>query len=315
MPSIFVIILLTFLIVAAVSFGVLSLVFRKKDVLEERLEDLRKARTPERPETLFVDSEKKEAPKWHKAVGVVGSSVPLSPQNQSMYRRMLTHAGFRSKSALPIYVGVKMLLSIGLFVGLFSLYLPVSHNIRTSLAVGITGFVIGLLLPSLWLNDRVKKRKTAVFHSLPDVLDLLTVCVEAGLGLDASIIKISEEKQFSKHVLAHEFIIVSREIRAGKPRTDALRDLGERTGVEDIKALVALLIQTDRLGASLARSLRVHSDSLRTKRRQLAEEAAAKTTIKLVFPLALFIFPSLLVVLLGPAMIRIYSTLLGQTIR
>ena len=154
-----------------------------------------------------------------------------------------------------------------------------------------------------------------MFHSLPDVLDLLTVCVEAGLGLDASIIKISEEKQFSKHVLAHEFIIVSREIRAGKPRTDALRDLGERTGVEDIKALVALLIQTDRLGASLARSLRVHSDSLRTKRRQLAEEAAAKTTIKLVFPLALFIFPSLLVVLLGPAMIRIYSTLLGQTIR
>jgi len=143
----------------------------------------------------------------------------------------------------------------------------------------------------------------------------MTVCVEAGLGMDAAIIKITEERQFSKHVLAQEFKIVSQEIRAGKPRAGALRDLGERTGVDDIRALVALLIQTERLGASLARSLRVHSDTLRTKRRQKAEEAAAKTTIKLIFPLAFFIFPALLVVLLGPAVIKIFDTLLGHAIQ
>ena len=139
------------------------------------------------------------------------------------------------------------------------------------------------------------------------MLDLLTVCVEAGLGLDAAIVRIIDE--FQENVLAQEFKTASIEIRAGKPRMDALRDMGERTGVEDIRALVALLVQAEKLGASLARSLRVHSDSLRTKRRQIAEETAAKTTIKMVFPLAFCVFPALMVVILGPAMIQIYDTL------
>ncbi len=163
------------------------------------------------------------------------------------------------------------------------------------------------IAPNVWLNEKIKRRQTEIFHALPDVLDLLTVCVEAGLGLDAAIVRITEE--FQGNVLAQEFRTASAEARAGKPRMDALRDMGERTGVDDIKALVALLVQAEKLGASLARSLRVHSDSLRTKRRQIAEEAAAKTTIKMVFPLAFCIFPALMVVILGPAMIQIYDTL------
>jgi tight adherence protein C len=315
MPSLILLVLIAFVLTGLVSFLVLSLVFRRTDVVADRLAGLRRTNKAEEAVQTVVDTERKEESKLHKAVGVVGSAVPLSPQNQSMYRRMLIQAGFRGRGALAIYVGLKIILGLSLFLAISVFYFSVNHDFRISLVLGICGLIFGLLLPNLWLNDRLKKRKTEIFHSLPDVLDLLTVCVEAGLGLDASIIKISEEKQFSKHVLAREFTVVSREIRAGKPRTEALRDLGERTGVEDIKALSALLIQTDRLGASLARSLRVHSDSLRTKRRQLAEEAAAKTTIKLVFPLALFIFPSLLVVLLGPAIIRIYTTLLGQVVK
>jgi tight adherence protein C len=207
---------------------------------------------------------------------------------------------------------MKVILSIGIFVLLTGTALSLKYEMNIALALGILGFIGGMLLPNVWLNSKLRSRQTDIFHSLPDVLDLMTVCVEAGLGLDSAIIKISEEKQFAKQVLADEFKIVSREIRAGKPRVEAMRDLGERTGVDDIKSLVALLIQTDKLGASLARSLRVHSDSLRTKRRQIAEEAAAKTSVKLIFPLAFCIFPSLFVVLLGPAAIKIYDTLLSQ---
>jgi tight adherence protein C len=140
-------------------------------------------------------------------------------------------------------------------------------------------------------------------------LDLLVVCVEAGLGLNASFVKISEEFKLSSPTLSDEFEIVNREMVAGKPRMEALRSLSDRTGVEEVKSLVAMLIQTEKLGTSLAQSLRVHSDSLRTKRRQRAEEAAAKTTIKLVFPLVFLLFPALFVVILGPGMIQIAKVL------
>ncbi|HLB25181.1 MAG TPA: type II secretion system F family protein, partial [Nitrospirota bacterium] len=205
----------------------------------------------------------------------------------------------------------KVALGAALFAALFLYTLSLRHNPALAVALGSASCIVGLLIPNVWLGEKIKKRKTQIFHTLPDVLDLLTVCVEAGLGLDAALIKITEEKQLRKQVLAAEIRTVSREIRAGKPRIDALRDLGERTGVDDIKSLVGLLIQTEKLGASLSRSLRVHSDSLRTKRRQIAEEAAAKTSVKMIFPLAFFIFPALMVVLLGPAVIRIFDSLLG----
>ena len=163
--------------------------------------------------------------------------------------------------------------------------------------------IVGFLLPDFVLRWKIRKRQEEITDALPDGLDLLVVCVEAGLGLNAAFIKITEEFQLSSPALSEEFDIVNREMVAGKPRQEALRALTERTGVEDVKSLVAMLIQTEKLGTSLAQSLRVHSDSLRTRRRQKAEEAAAKTTIKLVFPLVFLMFPALFIVILGPGVI------------
>jgi tight adherence protein C len=175
--------------------------------------------------------------------------------------------------------------------------------------LGALGLLFGVLFPIAFVRWKIRKRQEEITDYLPDALDLLVVCVEAGLGLNAAFVKISEEFKLSSPTLSDEFDIVNREMVAGKPRIEALRSLSDRTGVEEVKSLVAMLIQTEKLGTSLAQSLRVHSDSLRTKRRQRAEEAAAKTTIKLVFPLVFLLFPALFVVILGPGMIQIVKVL------
>jgi len=163
----------------------------------------------------------------------------------------------------------------------------------------------GYLLPSYWLYARKRTRQEQIFHTLPDILDLVTVCVEAGLSMDAALIKAVETPQFGNDPLAMEIKIAANETRAGKPRIEAMRDMAERTMVDDVKAFVTMLAQTERFGTSLSRALRSYADSLRTKRRQIAEETAAKTTIKMIFPLILFIMPALLVVILGPALVQI----------
>jgi tight adherence protein C len=151
-----------------------------------------------------------------------------------------------------------------------------------------------------------------MFVGLPDGLDMLVVCVEAGMGLDAAINRVGEEMKASNKVLSDELKLVTLELRAGKHRQEALRNLAQRTDLEDLSSLVSLLVQTDKFGTSIAQALRVYSDSMRTKRYQRAEEIAAKIAVKLTFPLILFIFPSLFVVILGPAMIRIYRTFMGH---
>jgi len=161
----------------------------------------------------------------------------------------------------------------------------------------------------VWLRDRLRKRREELEDALPDGMDLLSVCVDAGLGLNSSFVKLTEEFSMTCPAMSEEFDIVNREMIAGKPRQDALRALADRTGVEDVKSFVAMLIQTEKLGTSLSKSLRVHADSLRTKRRQRAEEAAAKTTIKLVFPLVLLLFPALFIVILGPGIIQVIRVL------
>jgi len=305
----------TFILVIVVSYLLFSVLSPKKTDVEKRLEDLAGARASHGGEDLMLDTSRQQESGILKSVGAMSSALPVSLGTQSKYRSMLVQAGYRKTGALAVFIGFKLVLGMVFFLVLFLYTISVRHDPTLATVLGILGFIAGLMVPNVWLTEKLKKRQTDIFHSLPDVLDLMTVCVEAGLGLDAAIIKISEEKQFSRHVLSGEFRTVSQEIRAGKARIDALRDLGNRTGVDDIKALTALLIQTEKLGASLARSLRVHSDSLRTKRRQMAEEAAAKTSIKLIFPLAFFIFPALMVVLLGPAVIRIYQTLVGSVIK
>ncbi|HEY5996443.1 MAG TPA: type II secretion system F family protein, partial [Candidatus Deferrimicrobiaceae bacterium] len=220
-------------------------------------------------------------------------------------KRLLYQAGFRKPGSLRVYRVVRIafpLLLLVLFVG----YGKVSGVGNGALAMlALCGAGLGMIIPPLFLQRAARKRQEAIRDALPDALDLLVVCVEAGLGLSGALVRISDEFRLSAPVLSEELDVVNREMVAGKPRVEALRALSDRTGVEDVQSLVAMLVQTEKLGTSLAQSLRVHSDSLRTRRRQRAEEAAAKTTIKLVFPLVFLIFPALFIVILGPGVIQI----------
>ena len=196
-------------------------------------------------------------------------------------------------------------------VGFLSLiYFTEFYRHNPVLIVGAAG-LLGYFLPDLWLSWKVGNRQHRIRLGLPDALDLLVVCVEAGLALDQALLRVSQELRIAHPELCEELAIVNAEMRLGKTRLDALRDLATRTGVEDLKSLVAMLIQTERFGTSVAQSLRVHSDTLRTKRRQRAEEAAAKVAVKMVPVLVFLIFPALYVVILGPAVITLVRQLGG----
>ena len=225
-------------------------------------------------------------------------------------RLLLNQAGYRSPGAYHAYLLVRWALPpLVVTLSLVGGKIAGVENRSIFLAILIAG-IVGFLLPDFALRRRIHKRQEEITDALPDGLDLLVVCVEAGLGLNAAFVKITEEFRLSSPALSEEFDIVNREMVAGKPRQEALRALSERTGVEDVKSLVAMLIQTEKLGTSLAQSLRVHSDSLRLRRRQRAEEAAAKTTIKLVFPLVFLMFPALFIVILGPGAMQIIKILI-----
>jgi tight adherence protein C len=234
----------------------------------------------------------------------------LSGKELTGGRLLLNQAGIRSAAAYQTYLVVRWALPAVLVV-LAVVYGKVAGIASKAIfLIVLAAGIVGFLLPDFALRWKIRKRQEEITDSLPDALDLLVVCVEAGLGLNAAFIKITEEFQLSSPALSEEFDIVNREMVAGKPRQEALRALTERAGVEDVKSLVAMLIQTEKLGTSLAQSLRVHSDSLRLKRRQKAEEAAAKTTIKLVFPLVFLMFPALFIVILGPGVIQVINILL-----
>jgi len=230
---------------------------------------------------------------------------PKEAKELSKIRSNLVHAGFRQPSALEIYWGIKVacgLLGLGLGV-LAVMSGRVPGRYRMVVVAGLAA--VGFYLPGILLDARVKRRQKAILHGLPDALDLLVVCVEAGMGLDAAIYRVSLEIASTEPILSAELRILTLELRAGKSRREALKNLSARVGLEDMGSLVAMLIQTDLFGTSIAQTLRVYADSMRTKRFQLAEELAAKLPVKLLFPLIFFIFPTLLIVILGPAGIRI----------
>ena len=224
-------------------------------------------------------------------------------------RRFMMQAGYLNPMSVSYYWGTRFVLMAGLGAGAL-LFLPVTGiGVLTSSFAALWFAILGWISPTFYIGHKVKKRQKEIVKALPDALDLLVVCVEAGLGLNQAIVRVSEEIGHVSQLMSEQLALVNLEIRAGTPRDDALRNLGERTGVADVQSLVAMLIQTDRFGTSIAQALRVHADTMRTKRRQRAEEAAAKTTIKLVFPLVLCIFPTMFVVILAPALIRIIRTL------
>lgn len=220
-------------------------------------------------------------------------------------RRFLANAGYRGPTALPIYWGLRLLLPLVLGTLAFLITPALGYGPEITLFATIYFAVVGYIAPPFYLRSKKNARQKDIQKALPDVLDLLVICVEAGLGLNQALLRVSQEIGHVSTLTASELSLVNSEIRAGVPREEALRNLADRTGVEDVRSLVTVLIQTDRFGTSVARALRVHSDTMRTKRRQRTEEAAAKTTIKLVFPLAFCIFPAMFVVVLGPALIQI----------
>lgn len=239
-------------------------------------------------------------------------SLPAEQWEKSPLRIRFANAGLRTAPAPMVYFGAKTLLTF-LLPGLLLAVLLASGSAVQSrpLMFGALALAtIGYYLPNLALAQLIKRRQRELFEAFPDALDLMRVCVQAGLGLDAAIERVGREMALESPALSDEFHLVSLELRAGASRAEALRNLALRVAVPDVDALVAMLVQADRFGTSVSESLRVHSDALRSRRRFIAEEAAAKLPVKLVFPLVLCIFPALLAVLLGPSMISIYRNVL-----
>ena len=271
----------------------------------ERLEELK---DPHKRRKAVSESALKKSAALTKVLERASPSLakPLQPKSEAELGKLKTKlavAGFRGESAGSIFLGLKFAgLVAGLFLGGSTITLVRGIN-QNSLfwAIGLAGLFF--YLPDLVVSFIGSKRKQAIFLALPDALDLMVVCVEAGLGLDQAMRKVAEEMKKVYRILAEEFALANFQLQMGRLRAEVLHELGVRTGVSDLRALAAVLIQADRFGSSVAQALRTQSDSMRIRRRQLAEEKAAKTAVKLIFPLVLFIFPGIFVVLVGPAAI------------
>lgn len=249
--------------------------------------------------TAFVAKQKEAV---RDTLATIGKALPdRGPSQGSKTELMMVRAGYRSPNAVLAMQGVKILLPAVLVGIVFATGIYRQNPFFFPLIAAAVGF----LVPDFWLSTRVRARQHRLRKGLPDGLDLLVICVEAGLGLDQALVRVAQELRIAHTELSEELQRVNLEMRVGKTRIEALRELARRTGLEDIKSLVTMLIQTERFGTSIAQSLRVHSDDLRTKRRQRAEEMSAKTSVKMVPALVFFIFPALMVVILGPAVLTI----------
>jgi tight adherence protein C len=271
---------------------------------DERLDLIRDPRQKKRDEERYGKANKVTKAFEQAAIKMSSPLTPKDEKETNLVKERLSHAGFRSESAPQIFWGIKF---GGLLLGL-----AMSGGLALTMAKGDTyGLLkvilpVGLLffLPDLVLGYLASCRKQKLFLGLPDALDLMVVCVEAGLGLDQALRKVTEEMKRVYPVIAEEFGLCNLHLQMGKPRQQVLQELGQRSGVDDLRALASILIQADKFGSSIAQALRVQSETMRTRRRQLAEEKAAKTAVKLIFPLVLFIFPGIFSVLVGPAAIK-----------
>ena len=239
----------------------------------------------------------------------IGEQIPLSPVDQTATKRDLVMAGFRSAGALRMFFGIKVSFCVVMFLFALMLHRHVTDNpvLRIVFLLAATG--LGYYAPGMYLDRQVKGRQEKLRMSLPDALDMMVVSVEAGLGLDQALQYVAREMEEGHADLSDELGLVGLEMRAGKRRADALRNLADRTGEGELRKLTAILVQTDRFGTSMGESLRTHSDFMRLRRRQEAEERAAKVGVKLVFPIFLFMLPSMMIVAAGPAMLRLFQDL------
>jgi tight adherence protein C len=289
--------ILVFVTIAAAIFAFLAAIYSPTSVLGSRLRSLGSQRSQVQKGKPAIKE------RFEQALDPLSKALPMSPTEVSRARAWLIQAGYRESRHLTLYLGIRVfmaLLALGTVLVVSGLGSPL-------LLIGAPA--LGFLLPRFILKRMIRDRQMRIRLGLPDALDLAVICVEAGLALDQAMMRVGADLKHAHPDLSDEFHLVNLEMRAGKPRAEALHNLVTRTGVDDIKSLVGTLVQTDRFGTSVTQALRVHSDSLRTERRQRAEEQAAKTTIKMVPPLVIFVLPSIIVVTLGPAIISLYRTL------
>ena len=245
-----------------------------------------------------------------KATSPLAEPVSGNEKEMSQLKEKLMNAGFRRESAPVVFKSIQF---AGVVVGLVGggVFGMIADGMNQGMAMKTAiGMILGFMVPNLFLEQLVKARKQKIFLGLPDALDLMVVCVEAGLGMDQALRKVAEEMAKSHPEIGEEFSIANQQLQFARPRAEVLKALGLRSGVEDLKQLASILIQADKFGSSVAAALRVQSDAMRVKRRQIAEEKAAKTAVQMIFPLVLFIFPGIFVVLVGPAAINMYRNML-----
>jgi tight adherence protein C len=306
--------LLVFLSITLAVWAVLSALADRKNGAEDRL---RRIMNPavgrKQAEEKVAGRQEKFQAQVTKAANKLGQSLrPSDEEELGKVRLKLLNAGFRNENAVAILFGAKlilMLLGLAITFPIVALKYGMTRNAFTMTAVAGG---IGFYLPGLLVASRKKKRFESIFLGLPDALDLMVVCVEAGLGLDSAMRRVATELATSCPVLCEEFAISNFQLQMGRPRKDVLRDLGLRTGVDDMRSLAAVIIQAEKFGSSIGSALRVQSDAMRLRRRQYAEERAAKTAVKIMIPLILFIFPGVFVVLVGPAGIQIANSIINK---
>jgi len=298
----------TFICISLGMMGVYWLMYRPHSAATERLKQLGGRETAAVAPGLIED-EGRGAELAQRLASPLSNLLPPSAAEARNVQKQLMQAGFRSAGAPLVYRAVQLAAMAG-FPAIVALTCALlARPLGGAILWILAAFVIGFFLPRYALRRMIRSRQQLVRWGLADALDLMVISIEAGLGLNAAMMKVSSELKEVHPDIAEEFELANLEIRVGRERDEALRNLADRTGVEDLRSLVAMLIQTDRFGTSITKAIRAFSDSLRTKRRQRAEQAAQKAAVKLLFPLACFLFPTLFIAILGPAALQLMDTL------
>lgn len=294
-----------------IAFGVMAvywLMFRPASATANRLKQLEDPRVAGPMQTIEHDP---VATLAERIAEPINKLVPPSAAGAKKLQKELMQAGYRSPYAPAIYRATQLLLMVAMPLGIVFLWALMARPFSGALAPAMFSVVVGFILPRFLLNRFIASRKLRITWGLADALDLMVISMEAGLGLNAAMLKVCEELKEVHPDISKEFELANLEIRVGRERSEALRNLADRSGVEDLNSLVGMLIQADRFGTSIARAVRVYSDSLRTKRRQRAEQAAQKAAFKLLLPLGGLLFPTMFIVILGPALLNISDMLSG----
>jgi tight adherence protein C len=292
--------------------GVYWLLYKPQSAATERLRRLggsNEGSITQSAQSVVIHDDRPAAELAQRLAQPLNKLLPPSATEAKKLQKKLMHAGFRSAEAPIIYRGIQLASMAGFPLLVAGVCALTGRALNDAIIYIIVAFVVGFFLPRFFLNRIIQKRQRLIRWGLADALDLMVVSVEAGLGLNAAMVKVASELKDVHTPVAVEFELANLEIRVGRERDEALRNLAERTGVDDLRSLVAMLIQTDKFGTSIAKGLRVFSDSLRTKRRQRAEQAAQKAAVKLLFPLACFLFPTLFIAILGPAFLNLIDVM------